>query len=272
MIPENTKETLETALKKAGNILLSYYGKQLKTKVKESISSVLTEADLEADKEILKILSEGPGPYNIISEESGFLDHGSEYTWIVDPIDGTSNFAAGLPWFGVIIALLYKQTPVLGGMYLPTSGELYLAEQGKGALKNGEAVKASTSLSLEENLVVYSFDYNDTPGKTEAEMDILGKLSRRVRNIRCTNSLVDYCYVADGRLGAALNQCTKIGDIAAPWLLIREAGGMVSDIDGKEIIFNISVSAVDQNYTIAASGKGLHKDLIKTIKLKNESI
>jgi len=144
MIFENTKETLEQALKSAGKILRSQYGKQVKTKVKESISSVVTEA----------------------------------------------------------------------------------------------------------------------------EMDALRKLSKRVGNIRATNSLFDYCYVADGRMGATLNQCTKIWDIAAAWLLIREAGGIVSDIDGKEIIFNISASGVDQNYTIAASGKGIHRDIIKTIDLK----
>lgn len=268
MIPDKTREILEQALKKAGEILLSYYGKQVNTKVKESISSVLTEADLAADKEILEILKEAPAPYNIISEESGYLDQGSEYTWIVDPLDGTSNFAAALPWFGVIIALLHKGIPVLGGMYLPIDDDLYIAEQGMGAWKNGEVLKASTSLNMEENLLAYSFDYSDTPGKTELEMDVLAKLSKRVRNIRSTNSLVDYCYVADGRLGAALNQCTKIWDIAAPWLLIREAGGIVSDIDGREIIFQISASAVDQNYTIAASGKGIHKEIIKTISQK----
>lgn len=268
MIPKKTKETLEQALKKAGEILLSHYGKQVKTKVKESISSVVTEADLAADKAILKILKKAPEAFNIISEESGYLDHGSDYTWVIDPLDGTSNFAAALPWFGVIIALFHKETPILGGMYLPIDDDLYMAEQGMGAWKNGEALKASTSQNLEENLVVYSFDYSDTPGKTEEEMDALGELSKRVRNIRATNSLFDYCYVADGRMGAALNQCTKIWDIAAAWLLIREAGGIVSDIDGKEIVFDISASGVDQNYTIAASGKGIHRDIINTIKLK----
>jgi myo-inositol-1(or 4)-monophosphatase len=268
MITEKTKEILERALKKAGNILLTYYGKQVKARVKESISSVVTIADLAAEKEILEILKNPPGLYNIITEESGYMGHGSEYTWVVDPLDGTSNFAAGLPWFGVIIALFHKDTPILGGMYLPVSEDLYLAEQGKGAWKNGEALKASTSVSMEENLVAYSFDFNDTPGKTESEMDVLAKLSKRVRNIRSTNSLVDFCYVADGRLGAALNQSTKIWDIAVPWLLIREAGGAVSDIHGKEIRFDISASAVDQNYTIAASGKGLHRDIIKAIELK----
>jgi myo-inositol-1(or 4)-monophosphatase len=268
MIPENARETLNHALKKAGEVLLSYFGQQVNAVKKESISSVVTEADLAAEKVILETLERTTIKANIITEETGFIEHGSDYTWVVDPLDGTSNFAAGLPWFGVIIALLHKQTPVLGGMYLPVTGDLYLAEQGKGALKNGEAIRVTRSAKLEDHLVAYSFDFSDTPGKTESEMEILKKLSKRVRNIRSTNSLVDFCYTADGRLGAALNQTTKIWDIAVPWLMIREAGGTVTDIQGREIKFDLSAKAFDQNYTILASGAGLHKLLLKTIEHK----
>ena len=153
-------------------------------------------------------------------------------------------------------------------MYLPLANDLYMAEQGRGAFKNGEPIRISTSEHLEEHLVAYSFDFSDIPGKTESEMEILKKLSRSVRNIRSTNSLVDFCYVADGRLGAALNQSTKIWDIAAPWLLITEGGGKVSDIDGGEIVFQVSEDAVSLNYTIAASGLSLYDGLIQTIKSK----
>jgi len=268
MIPEKNKKILVQALKKAGEVLLFHHGKQLKTRVKESISSVVTEADLAAEKVILEILKKAPEAFNIICEETGYIDYGSDYTWVVDPLDGTSNFAAGLPWYGVIIALLHHQTPVLGGMYLPLNDDLYLAEQGKGAQKNGQQIRVSSSAELEKQLVAYSFDFSDTPGKTESEMDILAKLSKRVRNIRSTNSLVDFCYVADGRLGAAFNQSTKIWDIAAPWLLIREAGGKVSDISGNRIIFHAREDAVNLNYTIAASGIKIHKELMNAIKLK----
>ena len=79
---------------------------------------------------------------------------------------------------------------------------------------------------------------------------------------------MDFCYVADGRLGAAVNQSTKIWDIAVPRLLIREAGGSVSDIEGKEIIFDLSAKAINQNYTILASGRGIHEDLIDIINVK----
>jgi len=145
MIPGKTREILKQALKNAREILLSHHGKQVKTERKESIISVVTEADLAAEKCILETLNKTPGKFNIITEESGHVDQGSEYTWVVDPLDGTSNFAAVLPWFGVIIALFHKNIPVLGGMYLPLSDELFLTEQGKGAWKNGETLKASAS-------------------------------------------------------------------------------------------------------------------------------
>ena len=135
MIPEYAREILENALSVAGKVLLSHFGDSHKATVKESISSVVTDADMASERAILKVLGHTSNPYNIITEESGYLGNGSEYTWVVDPLDGTSNFAAGLPWFGIIIALMWKGEPILAGMYLPVDQDIYLAESGKGAWK-----------------------------------------------------------------------------------------------------------------------------------------
>jgi myo-inositol-1(or 4)-monophosphatase len=232
--------------------------------MKESISSVVTEADLASEQVILEILRSGES-FNILSEESGYMDQGSDFTWIVDPLDGTSNFAAGIPWFGVIIVLMYKNQPVLAGMYLPVDDHFYLAEAGKGTRKNGDPIRVTESDQLEENLVVYSFDYSSDPEKTKTEMELLARLSSHVRNIRSTNSLYDFCYMTDGRLGAAINQTTKIWDIAGPWLIIREAGGVVTDIHGKDIQFDLSNGTFEKNYTIVASGAGIHSSIMKLI-------
>lgn len=268
MIPEKARDTLLSALEQGGKALMNHLGHTIDATVKESISSVVTEADLASEKVILEIFRDTADPFNVITEEAGYIDHGSEYTWVVDPLDGTSNFAAGLPWFGVIIALFHKEIPILGGMYLPVYKELYTTEQGKGSWKNREAIRPTDSGKLEEQLVAYSFDFSDEPGKTESEMETLKSLSKKVRNIRSTNSLVDFCYTADGRLGAALNQTTKIWDIAVPWLMIREAGGKVTDIQGKEIRFDLSARKFGKNYTILASGAKLHETLMNTIELK----
>jgi myo-inositol-1(or 4)-monophosphatase len=266
MIPAFTKEILKTALKNGGAVLLDHFGKPSEAKVKESISSVVTEADLASEKAIVQCLMRAPEPFNIITEESGYIHNGSEYTWVVDPLDGTSNFAAGLPWFGIIITLFHEKTPIQAAMYLPVDDQLYFAENGGGALMNGRSIECSGSTDLTEILVAYSFDFSSDPGKTDREMNIMGKLSKKIRNTRSTNSLIDFCYTADGRLGAAINQSTKIWDIAAPWLIIQEAGGVVTDISGAQIDFNMSQEAVDQNYTIVAAGSAIHGQLMSVIK------
>lgn len=266
MIPPETSEILKLALIEAGKVLIPRFGKAVKAQIKENISSVVTEADLEAEKKILEVLGTASLKANFITEETGFINHGSDYTWVIDPLDGTSNYAAGLPWFGVIIALLHHQNPVLGGMYLPVNGELYLAEEGKGAFLNGTQIRARQTDRLDEQLVAYSFDFSESPGKTESEMNIMNKLSKQVRNIRSTNSPVDFAYVADAKLGAAMNQTTKIWDIVVPWLMIREAGGRVTNIQGNEIIFHVTEEEVNHNYTILASGKNLHKAILDCIK------
>jgi myo-inositol-1(or 4)-monophosphatase len=265
MTHEITVEILKRAIRNGGKVLLDHFGRSGKTTVKESISSVVTEADLASEKVIIEVLETAPELYNIISEESGYIDHQSAYTWVVDPLDGTSNFAAGLPWFGVIITLFHERKPIQAAMYLPVEDQLYFAETGGGAWKNGNPVECSRSKDLTEILVAYSFDFSNDPGKTNAEMGILVKLSKRIRNTRSTNSIIDFCYSADGRLGAAMNQATKIWDIAAPWLIIREAGGIVTDFSGSEIEFNLSQGAINQNYTIIAAGSGLHGQLIEIL-------
>jgi len=256
---------MKIALAEGGRILMQHFGKILETKVKENISSVVTQADYASEKRILEVLADAKITANSISEEAGFLHVGSDFTWVIDPLDGTSNFAAELPWFGVIIALFRENEPLLAGMYLPVMEHLYLAEQGKGALRDGHPIRTSRSGDLTQHLVAYSFDYSDEPEKTIREMNLLARLSKQVRNIRSTNSLYDFCVVADGRIGAALNQTTKIWDIAAASLLIKEAGGVVSGVDGGAIEFDLTEGSHMKNYTIAAAGAGIHDALMRIV-------
>ena len=264
---ENThsRDALVKALEIGGEVLLDHFGKINNIKVKDSFSSVVTEADLAAEKAILDSLNTLPGQYNFITEETGFINNTSDYTWVIDPLDGTSNFVAGLPWFGVLIALFHKQEPLQAGMYLSLEKTLYYAGKGEGAWKNNHPILTTDKMDLKDILVSYSFDYNSAPGKTLKEMELIAKLSSQIRNIRATNSLYDFCCLADGRLGAAINQTTKIWDIAAPWLVIREAGGKVTDISGREISFDVSPGSSEKNYTILASTKALHERLMSVI-------
>ena len=125
------KNTLISALKISGKTLLEFFNKPIEAKQKESQSSIVTEADYASDSIVTKIIKERFPTHNIISEESGFTNNNSEFTWVIDPLDGTSNFASGIPWFGVLISLFQNNIPVMGGAYLPVHDILYFAERGK---------------------------------------------------------------------------------------------------------------------------------------------
>ena len=265
MPPEENKKTLIHALRTAGLSLLDHFGRKQNISIKEADGSIVTEADIRSEKIILEILKSHPEHFNIISEECGLLETGAEYTWVIDPLDGTSNFAAGLPWFGVIMALMKGKKPVQAGMYLPLSDQLYYAEEGRGAWRDDQAIRVSHAGRLKETLLAYSFDHSRDPGKTTAEMGLLGRIAAHVRNIRSTNSLVDFCYVADGRFGGVINQTTKIWDIAGPSLIIREAGGSVCDILKQELDFEVSAGSYPRNYSIVASAPSVHQELLSLI-------
>jgi myo-inositol-1(or 4)-monophosphatase len=257
------KEILIHALKEAGKILLENFGEISDYEVKESQSSIVTKTDVESEKRIMEIILDAFPDHNLLGEETGFQNKKSDYTWVVDPIDGTSNFAAGIPWFGVIICVLKNFKPALAGCYLPFQNQLYFADKGKGATLNGCSIFVSKESDLKNTLVAYSLDYSHEPGKTEAEAQIIKRLVEKVRNLRSTNCLVDLCYTADGRFGACANQNTKIWDIAGPGLIIEEAGGKVSDLDGNSFDYTVNESNYDRNFKIVGTNKMLHAQLIE---------
>lgn len=259
------ENTIRKALREAGNILMENFGKIVDYTVKESQSSIVTKADLESEKKIIEIILEKFPDHNTLGEETGFQNRNSEFTWVIDPLDGTSNFAFGIPWFGVIICLLKNDIPFMAGCFLPVQNELYFAEKGKGAIRNGEKIKVSGETELKNILAAYSLDYSEEPGKTEREAKVIQQVVSRIRNLRSTNCIIDFCYTADGKLGACMNQTTKIWDIAGPGLIIEEAGGKVTDIQGNNFDFSLNVDNYNRNFTIVGSNKILHFELIKIL-------
>lgn len=260
------KDTIQLALSEAGKILLENFGKISDYKVKESQSSIVTKTDIDSEKRIMEIISKQFPDHNLLGEETGFQNKNSEFTWVVDPIDGTSNFAAGIPWFGIIICVLKKDKPLLAGCYLPVQNQLYFAEKGKGATVNGKSISVSKETELKNVLLAYSLDYSDQPGKTEYEVKIIQRLVQDIRNLRSTNCLLDFCYTAEGKLGASINQTTKIWDIAGPGLIIEEAGGKISDIHGNHFDFTLNEKNYMRNFEIVASNKLLHAEILSLFK------
>jgi myo-inositol-1(or 4)-monophosphatase len=266
MIETSFQIPITNALHRSGEVLLRHFGKVTRIKVKENLSSVVSEADIKSEKVIIDLITKDFPDHNIISEESGYNYKGSPITWVVDPLDGTSNFVAGLPWFGILIAVMKDKEPIAAGAYLPVGKHLYYAEQSGKTRLNGRIIQVSKAQTLNDVLVAYSLDYCEDFKVTLEETGILARLVNNARNIRSTNCLLDFCYTADGRLGAAVNLHEKIWDIAAPWLIVKQSGGMVTDIKGKELDFAVTEKNFSKDFPVVASNGHIHIKLIKLIR------
>jgi len=256
------EKIIKKCLKEASTILMSKFGGVIEGELKENQSSIVTEMDLAAERKIEHIISTKYPNHSIVGEETGAVMTGSEYTWIIDPIDGTSNYAAGIPWFGTLLAVLQHDRPYAAGAYLPYYDLMYYAEIGKGATCNGKTIQVTQEHSLKNVLFSYATDFSDNREKTRYETDILSEVIQNVRNIRATNCLVDFCYVADGKLGGNINHSTKIWDIVAPYLIIKEAGGVMTELDGQDIEFDLTIDNYLRNYAVIACGRNFHESIV----------
>ena len=257
------KETLVEALRTGGKILLEYFDKPVKTHHKESQSNIVTEADMKSDSMIVSFIADRFPEHNIISEESGFNNKMSRYTWVIDPLDGTSNFAASIPWFGVLISLFEGNIPVLGGAFLPSFNVLYFAERGKGSLRNGKTLILDANKDLKNSLIAFSVDYTEDEAFLNKGISIYKHIIKNARNIRSTNSLIDFICVAEGKFGGCINLYTRIWDISALELIISEAGGVMLDIVGNEIKYSIDNDIINRNFSVISGSKKIVESLIR---------
>jgi myo-inositol-1(or 4)-monophosphatase len=259
------KETLITALNTAGAELLKYFGTPVETTQKESQSSVVTKADLSSDAMIVKLLTDKYPHHNIISEEGGFVDRKSVYTWVIDPLDGTSNFASALPWFGVLIALFEDSSPIMGGAYLPVTDDLYFAEKGRGAVKNGIPFSIDKSKKLKDSLVAFAVDFTDDENELDRSLLIYKNLVTAARNTRATNCLIDFLNVAENKFGACINLNTKVWDIAALGLIISEAGGLMKETDGKDVSYSFDDGITDRVFPVMVGSESIIDEIEKQV-------
>lgn len=258
---------LQQTLMAAADIARRNFGKVSGATKSGDNNQVLTETDLEIGKYIVdQIKARFPG-HNVIDEEAGVIDNSSEYTWVVDPIDGTSNFAAGVPLYAIMVGLLHAGTPVAGGIALPEQDHIYIAEKGSGTTCNGEPVHVSGEKDLLRMLVAYGIDgHQEAPEKTHGEMAALERLVLGIRNLRSSNSAFDMMMVAKGGYGGFLNKTTKIWDNVAPHIIIEEAGGVYTDFDGVPMNYLNAISRSDENFTCCAASPELHKKLQNLIR------
>ena len=256
------QDFIEVLLNEASNIALRYFGKTKSTVKAEDNNQVLTEADLMIGKALLKLIEEKYPSYNVIDEEAGVIDKKSDYTWVIDPIDGTSNFANGLPLFGSIVGLLYKNKSVAGGIALPYFEKKIIATKQNGAYSNGTKISVSKEDKLSNSLIAYGIDgHPEKPEITTRDCALLAEIVLNIRNLRISNSVFDIAMVAEGKYGACLNQTSKIWDNVGSQIIIEEAGGIYTDYFGKPIDYSNSLGRIKDNFTFCLGAVQLHSSL-----------
>lgn len=255
---------LETAIawaREAGDLLLAHRSRPGTVRTKDSPASVVTEADLAAERHLFTCIRSRFPEDGFLGEETSFRPGRSGRVWVVDPLDGTSNYLAGLPWFGVMLAAVEGREPLLAVMWLPALDELYTATAGAGARCNGRPVRVSPETDLSRVLIAWGLDGTADTAALRRQAGMLAAVAGRARNLRATNSLVDFAGTADGRFGGAVNFACKLWDLAAPTLVIREAGGVVTDLAGRPLEFCFEAAAVTRSHAVVAAAPALHAQL-----------
>ena len=239
---ERIRDVAVAAAARAGEILCRNWGGTHQVEKKGAIDLV-TEADLASEEAILRIIRTAFPEHKILAEERGLTLGTDEFEWIVDPLDGTTNYAHHLPEFSISIAFASGGQTVFGLILNPVMGELFCASQGKGATLNGRPIHVSDTRTVEDSLLVTGFPYNLPPVIREL-MTRMERCMLAAQGIRRLGSAaLDLCYVACGRFDGFWEQNLAPWDTAAGAVIVEEAGGRVTDfsdqpftIEGKEIL------------------------------------
>lgn len=222
------------AARSAGNILLRYFEHTDSLTVTEkSKNDFVSEVDRAAEQAIIEVLRKAYPDHSILGEETGHHG-GNDYQWVIDPLDGTTNYLHGNPQFCISIALKYQGQLEHGVIYDPLREELFSATRGSGAFLNDRRIRASSRKGLEGALIGTGFPYRDL-SHMDAYLEMFKEITKLAAGIRRPGSAaLDFAYVAAGRLDGFWELGLSEWDFAAGALLIREAGGTVTDIGGGE--------------------------------------
>ncbi len=251
-------ETAIHAARQAGKVLSHYARTGFRVENKSAIDLV-TEADHAAEQCVIDVILASYPDHAFLAEERGRIGQGqSPYVWIIDPLDGTTNFAHGFPTYCVSIGLEYKEQCVLGVVYDPTRDELFSATRGGGAQVNDQPLHVSQTAQLDQALLVtgFAYDIRETPNNN---LDHFARFALRVQGLRRTGSAaLDLCYVAAGRFDGFWEVKLNPWDMAAGVVILREAGGKATNFCGR------SHSLYGQE--LVASNGHLHESMISAIR------
>lgn len=248
------------AAKEAGKFLKKNLGKVRQIDLKSGQErNLVTEIDKKSEELIVNIIKKHYPNHDILAEESG-SKHGSksDYKWIIDPLDGTTNFTHGLPIFCVSIGLERKGEIILGVIYDPNFDELFTAEKGRGAFLNGRRLRVSTTKELKSSLLVTGFPYNINENPDHCIEHFVNFLLNAQAIRRMGSAALDLAYVAAGRYDGFWEVNLNPWDMAAGVLLVKEAGGEITNFTGTDIDI--------YGKQIVASNRSIHKEMLEILK------
>src|SRR5215218_4309435 len=226
------KNTLLQAVQAAATAIRKFDDMEFKVSNKEGINNLVTEVDHASERAIFDVIKNTYPDHHILSEEAGEIVQDSQYKWIIDPIDGTVNFAHRIPLSAISIGIEHEGKMVLGAVYNPFMNELFVAERGKGATLNDKKIQVSTKSDVMSSCLVTGFPYTylDVPNGPLAVFDRFIRRGVAVR--RLGSAAIDLCWVACGRFEGFYEHKLYAWDSAAGFIIIEEAGGKVTDFKG----------------------------------------
>lgn len=251
------------AAQQSGEILKRAFGTSYSSTSKEGRHNIVTEYDQKVEEMIIKFIKKQFPDHSFLAEEGGSTGDASQgIQWIIDPIDGTVNFAHTIPFFCISIAACFQGEPLSGVVYNPITNELFVAEKGFGAYLNGNPIKVSKIDLLSESILATGFPYNlyENPLGCIDHFMKFAKLGIPIR--RLGSAALDLAYVAAGRFDGFWEVSLQPWDIAAGKLLIEEAGGCVTNYQKQEI-------TVLKETTLIASNSLLHDQMLNHLKISD---
>lgn len=253
------REALEVAMQaaeEAGSLLLKHASGHLKLGYKEGRANLVTDVDVLAEKCVISILRKEYPDFNIVSEESPAMMGDSQFTWIIDPLDGTNNYVHGVPFFCVAIALMENDGIVLGLTYDPVRRELFAAQRGRGATLGDLPIRVGKRTLVRESFLGCDLGYDGEKGK--AMLDSVSAYFPGMGGLRLMGSAaLGLAYVACGRLDGYVHPHLSPWDVAAGVVLVEEAAGKITDWQG--------IPAGSDSKEVVASNEALHPEFFRMV-------
>ncbi|MGB2600529.1 MAG: inositol monophosphatase family protein [Candidatus Omnitrophota bacterium] len=251
------KEVAEAVAREAGEYVYSRMGRLKEVSHKSGINDLVTDVDKGSERIIIEKIKENFPDHSILAEESGEDSSGGAFRWVIDPLDGTTNYTHSFPFFCVSIGVFYDDKVKIGVVYDPCRDELFIAGKGNGAFLNGSPINVSGRQTLSDSMIATGFAYNmETKKANLGHFGIMMETAQSVR--RAGSAALDLCYVACGRFDGFWELGLHPWDTAAGQLIVTEAGGKVTDMSGKD--FDIFKK------NIIATNSKIHFEMVNLLK------